>query len=541
MNRTIGSNRTNNNPCELPLARHPSTPDTFTTILVMIIHRPLTTRWSFFIAFFIWFAISPLLLEIKDSLGLSKEEIWTSSIAGVGGTIFIRLLLGPLCDKYGARVLFTLVLCGASIPTACTGLVQSGKDLIILRAFIGMAGGTFVMTEYWASRMFTKEVVGTANAIVAGWGNLGASVTQMVIGSFLFPIFRAIFGGDSELAWRVVSIVPAVVGFVTGVVIYFITDDAPKGNYTELKRHGLMKEVNLTHSFCSAAFDRNTWLMFLQYAACFGVELTMYNAATLYFKVRKRRRLRLVYWQVAERAPVVFLFFGARMMAFRGELFHDIRRPHHSPFSAISCFLETKQTKTQQDVFGQSTESAGAIASIFGWMNLFARGLGGVFSDALNESWGMRGRLVAQAICLLGEGCAVLIFAHTHTLAGAVCILVVFSLFVQAAEGTSFGIAPYINPRYTGSVTGIVGAGGNVGAVAFGLCFRQFNYSRAFDIMGTVILISTAMTIFYKIPGHAGLVTGVDMIVDKETGEIVEDGREEMVSISSRDKQTTVL
>jgi MFS transporter, NNP family, nitrate/nitrite transporter len=207
----------------------------------------------------------------------------------------------------------------------------------------------------------------------------------------------------------------------------------------------------------------------------------------------------------------------------------------------LRFFLKRNKRKTQQDVFGQSTESAGAIASIFGWMNLFARGLGGVFSDALNESWGMRGRLVAQAICLLGEGCAVLIFAHTHTLAGAVCVLVLFSLFVQAAEGTSFGIAPYINPRYTGSVTGIVGAGGNVGAVAFGLCFRQLDYARAFDIMGTVILISTAMTVFYKIPGHAGLFTGVDRIVDKETGEIVEDEPEEMAPIGSRGKEATVL
>ena len=93
-------------------------------------------RWSFFIAFFIWFAISPLLPEIQDTLGLEKQEIWTSSIAGVGGTILVRFLLGPLCDKYGARVLFTLVLCGASIPTACTGLIETSRGLIILRTFI---------------------------------------------------------------------------------------------------------------------------------------------------------------------------------------------------------------------------------------------------------------------------------------------------------------------------------------------------------------------------------------------------------------------
>ena len=242
-------------------------------------------RWSFFIAFFIWFAISPLLPHIAESLDLSKDQVWTSSIAGVGSTILVRFILGPLCDIYGARVLFSLVLCGASIPTACTGLIKSARGLYTLRACIGTVGGTFVMTEFWATRMFTKEVVGTANALVAGWGNLGASVTQLVMGSFLFPLFTTLMDDDAERAWRTVCIVPAVVGFITGVTIFFISDDAPKGNYTEMKRHGIMGEVSGIKSFWGATYDMNTWIMFIQYAACFGVELTMNNAAALYFRV----------------------------------------------------------------------------------------------------------------------------------------------------------------------------------------------------------------------------------------------------------------
>ena len=61
----------------------------------------------------------------------------------------MRFILGPACDKYGARVLFTVVLCAASIPTAMTGLVNSATGLAVLRLFIGIAGGTFVMCQYW--------------------------------------------------------------------------------------------------------------------------------------------------------------------------------------------------------------------------------------------------------------------------------------------------------------------------------------------------------------------------------------------------------
>lgn len=401
---------------------------------------------GFFIAFFIWFAIAPLLGEIRDTLSLDNKEVWTSSIVGVGGTIFMRFVLGPLCDKVGSRVLFTAVLCCASIPTACTGLVNSATGLAILRLFIGSAGGCFVMCQYWTSRMFTKDVVGTANALVGGWGNLGGGVTQLVMGSALFPLFKIFFDDDAEMAWRTVSIVPAVVGFTIGVVIYFISDDCPKGQYKDLKKHGAMPEISAASSFRQGSLNLNTWILFLQYATCFGVELTMNNAAALYFR----------------------------------------------------------------DEFNQTTESAAAIASIFGWMNLFARGLGGYISDWSNKKMGMRGRIWSHTILLACEGALVLVFANTGTLGSAIAVMVFFSLFVQAAEGSTYGIVPYVDPPATGSISGIVGAGGNTGAVCFGLGFRNLEYDQAFTLMGCCILASCLPSVFINIKGHSAMLWGTD-------------------------------
>lgn len=175
--------------------------------------RAFHCSWiGLFIASFIWFSIAPLLSEIRDTLLISNQQIWTSSIVGVGGTIFIRLLMVPLCDKYGARLLFAIVLCGASIPTACTGLIHNATDLIILRLVIGIAGGSFVMCQYWTSRIFAKQVVVRANALVAGWGNLGGGVAQVVVGSVLFPLFKLMYQGDASQAWRTVCIVPGTWG-----------------------------------------------------------------------------------------------------------------------------------------------------------------------------------------------------------------------------------------------------------------------------------------------------------------------------------------
>jgi Nitrate/nitrite transporter len=292
-----------------------------------------------FCAFFIWFAIAPLLSEVKDTLQISKQDIWTSNICSVAGTIVMRFVLGPLCDKYGARILMGTVLMAASIPCALIGLVNSAATLAATRFFIGLGGSSFVMCQYWSTSMFAKEVAGTANALVGGWGNLGGGVTQLVMGSVLFPLFKQ--GMSPEMAWRTVSIVPACVGFLTGYTIMKISDDCPKGNYKEMKQNGIMNEVSAAASFRDGALNFNTWLLFIQYGCCFGVELTMNNAAASYFK----------------------------------------------------------------ETFDLSTESAAAIASIFGWMNLFARGLGGFTSDKLNAKMGMRGRLIVQTITVGHRGC----------------------------------------------------------------------------------------------------------------------------------------
>jgi len=86
------------------------------------------------------------------------------------------------------------------------------------------------------------------------------------------------------MAWRTVFTVPACVGFLTGFTIMKISDNCAKGNYKEMKDNGIMQEVSAAASFRDGAMNFNTWLLFIQYGCCFGVELTMNNASASYFK-----------------------------------------------------------------------------------------------------------------------------------------------------------------------------------------------------------------------------------------------------------------
>ena len=116
---------------------------------------------------------------IKEDLGLSDGQVWTANITSVLMTVFARFAVGPMCDRYGPRVLQTGILYLGGIFTFFCPLINSAASLIILRLLIGVVGSTFVCTQYWSSQMFTKESAGTAQAITGGWGNLGGGVTQV--------------------------------------------------------------------------------------------------------------------------------------------------------------------------------------------------------------------------------------------------------------------------------------------------------------------------------------------------------------------------
>lgn len=426
--------------------------------------------WSVFVSFFLWFSISPLLAEIKASLNITKAEIWNSSIAGVCGTIIVRLIVGPLCDQYGPKILIAIVLCVAAIPTACLGFVHTATELVLVRLFVGIAGGIFVMSQYWTTSMFTLEIIGTANGLVGGWGNLGAGVTYMIVGSALFPLLKVMYDGDAEKAWRTVFVFPAVAAIATAIWIYRISDDTPKGSNLELKRHGCLTGVSPTTSFYQGCKNRNTWILFIQYGCCFGVQLTMNSATAMYFK----------------------------------------------------------------DKFGLSTESAAAISSIFSWMLLFARALGGFASDMANYKYGMQGRIVVQTIFLICQGGFVILFGNTNSLGGAICILIVFSLFVDGASGSTYGIVPYIDSTHNGSIMGIVGAGGNVGAAAFGLMFQRLPYETAFLSMGLAAVASGFLSFFINIEEHSTMLRGdkvedMDDVVSLKKGGDEESGRRKKV------------
>merc|ERR1711972_1306510 len=121
--------------------------------------------------------------------------------------------------------------------------------------------------------------------------------------------------------------------------------------------------------------------------------------------------------------------------------------------------------------------AAGVLATAFGGMNLFARSFGGIASDWANTRWAMPGRLWAHFIALFGQAVFLFLFGSVTSDMGwpvALAVLVIFSCFVNAAEGTSYGIVPYMIPQKLAIVSAVVGAGGTLGAVIATWSFYKF-------------------------------------------------------------------
>ncbi|MFH5886058.1 NarK family nitrate/nitrite MFS transporter [Halalkalibaculum sp. DA3122] len=398
--------------------------------------RTFHLSWiSFFLCFFGWFGVAPLMAVIREELSLTQSQIGNTIIASVAITVIARIFIGRFCDKYGPRLTYTVLLIFGSIPVIGVGLSNSYETFLLFRLAIGIIGASFVITQYHTSVMFADNVVGTANATTAGWGNMGGGATQMIM-PMIFAGF-VFLGFEDTSAWRWAMVVPGVLMIVLGILYYNFTTDTPKGNFSELEVDSVAElegddaEQEEEPSMLDVMKDYRVWSLFAIYGASFGIELTINNIAAIYY----------------------------------------------------------------YDYFSLDLETAGLIAGLFGLMNLFARPLGGYLGDKFGIEFGLKGRVRFLFVMLFLEGLALMLFSSMTVLTLAIGTMIVFSLCVQMAEGATYSVVPFVNRKAVGAVSGIVGAGGNAGAVMAGFLFKyeSITYPEALFVLGVVVSITSLL------------------------------------------------
>jgi MFS transporter, NNP family, nitrate/nitrite transporter len=246
--------------------------------------RAFHMSWmAFFLCFFAWFGIAPLMAIVREEMGLSKSQIGWCVIGSVAITVVARLFVGWLCDRIGPRRAYAGLLIVGSLPVMGIALANNFETFLLFRVLIGAIGASFVITQYHTSNMFAGSCVGTANATTAGWGNLGGGVTQFVM-PLIFALFVSVLGFSTAAGWRLSMVLAGVACAVTGVAYFFLTQDTPEGDLKQLRIEGKLPPSSAVRgTFLEACRDNRVWALAIMYGACFGIELTVNNVAALYF------------------------------------------------------------------------------------------------------------------------------------------------------------------------------------------------------------------------------------------------------------------
>lgn len=216
------------------------------------------------------------------------------------------------------------------------------------------------------------------------------------------------------------------------------------------------KVTDKKNTFMIALKDYRTWILTIAYAASFGVEISVDNFAPIFFT----------------------------------------------------------------DTFGATLAIAGMAAGIFGWINLIARPMGGIVADKVGKVWGFDGKSLLLAALLLLEGIGIIWFAKSGNLTMAITMMLIFGFSLKMANGATYSLVPFVSPIAVGSVAGIVGAGGNIGAMLIAFMFKAkamhatkvviengvpktkdlIDYTAAFTLLGYIIVgIGVVVFIFRTI------------------------------------------
>ncbi|KAF3540358.1 hypothetical protein F2Q69_00018813 [Brassica cretica] len=412
--------------------------------------RAFHLAWlSLFSCFFSTFSIPPLIPVISSDLRLSASAVSAAGTASFAGSIFSRLAMGPLCDLIGPRTSSAILSLLTAPAILSTALVSSPTSFVLVRFFVGFSLANFVANQFWMSSMFSGNVVGLANGVSAGWANVGAGVSQLLMPILYTTIAEFL---PRDVSWRVSFVFPAVFQVITAVLVLLYGQDTPDSNRKASNRNKDRTPVEEEHSsfvriLLDGLGDYRAWILALLYGYSFGVELTTDNMIAGYFYER----------------------------------------------------------------FGVNLEAAGTIAASFAISNVASRPAGGMVSDVLGKRYGMRGRLWGLWIVQSVAGLLCLLLGRVNSLWGSIAVMWVFSVFVQAASGLIFGVVPFVSTRSLGVVAGMTGSGGTVGAVVTQvLLFSGDNVrkQRSISLMGLMTFVASLSVTLIYFPRWGGIFCG---------------------------------
>jgi NNP family nitrate/nitrite transporter-like MFS transporter len=233
---------------------------------------------GFTLMFAVWLMFGVLGVKIRDEFGLTDSQFaWITSVAILNGALW-RLPAGLAADRFGGRVVSTIMLLVTAVPAFLISLTTSAASttytqLLIYAFLVGFAGNAFSSGIAWVSVWWPRERQGFALGVF-GAGNVGASVTKFIGPAMIAAVPTAgLLGGIVPGGWRSVPFLYGVLLVIMAAVTWFAS---PKPD----RRPGHGRS---TSELLAPLKQLRVWRFSLYYVVVFGAYVALASWLPKYY------------------------------------------------------------------------------------------------------------------------------------------------------------------------------------------------------------------------------------------------------------------
>ena len=207
---------------------------------------------AFAITFWAWNLIAPLGVRYADSLGLSSSQ--SSLLVAIPVLVgsLGRIPVGALTDRFGGRVMFTVLLLATApvvLLVALAGSLESYPLMLLFGFFLGIGGTTFAVGIPFVNAWYAADRRGLATGI------FGAGMGGTALSAFFTPRFVRWFG------YVPTHVIIAVALVVVALIVWSAMRDSPAWS---------PNTQPVVPKLVAAAKLPVTWSMSFLYAVAFG-------------------------------------------------------------------------------------------------------------------------------------------------------------------------------------------------------------------------------------------------------------------------------
>ncbi len=222
----------------MPIERHPKA---YSVLFV--------STFAFMVCFAVWMMFGVIGVPIKQALRLNNTEFGLLTSTPVFLGAIMRLPLGIWTDRFGGRIVMTLLLLVVAVPVFVLSYVTAYWQLLAIGFALGVVGASFAVGTPYCARFFPQEKRGFA------MGFFGAGTTGAALNMFVAPRLIEAYG------WPMVPKVYSVVLVATAAIFWLLS--APDPGTGSTRTPTLAQQLSVLK-------DWRVWKLCQYYSLAFG-------------------------------------------------------------------------------------------------------------------------------------------------------------------------------------------------------------------------------------------------------------------------------